>query len=192
MVDNNSGSSVGSALNGCRSPHSLQERAWSSQIWYKPSAEALRNVKKSVTVTDLKKQGAVALTTEQTKALIAGKTIWFQNTVTGEEYEAIYTRSVKSPSSGPLTPVQPGYITSKFADNQGQVQYRNVGSKFQEPSLVGDIAEASYLGASRPYYINDGKIVTDLVGRPWRLRFTSWGTNIWACGATSSAMPTTS
>ena len=32
-------------------------------------------------------------------------------------------------------------------------------------SLVGD-AESSYLGACRAYYINNGKIVTALVGTP--------------------------
>ena len=87
-------------------------------------------------MADLKKQGGVALTTEQIKALIVGKTIWFQNTVTGEKYEAIYTLSGKSPSNKPSTPVQPGYITEKFAENQGQVQLPYVGSQFLEPSLV--------------------------------------------------------
>ncbi len=34
------------------------------------------------------------------------------------------------------------------------------------PSAVGDVADASYLGASKAYYINNGKIVTALVGTP--------------------------
>jgi len=33
-------------------------------------------------------------------------------------------------------------------------------------SLTGDAVEASYLGASRTYNINNGKIVTELVGTP--------------------------
>ena len=43
---------------------------------------------------------------------------------------------------------------------------QHVGRRFTEPSLVGDVAEGSYLGASRAYYINNGKIVTALVGTP--------------------------
>jgi hypothetical protein len=34
------------------------------------------------------------------------------------------------------------------------------------PSLTDDAADASALGASRPYYINNGKLVTVLVGTP--------------------------
>ena len=33
-------------------------------------------------------------------------------------------------------------------------------------SLTGDLADASYLGASRTYNINNGKIVTELAGTP--------------------------
>jgi hypothetical protein len=34
------------------------------------------------------------------------------------------------------------------------------------PRLTGDAADASALGASRPYYIDNGKLVTALVGTP--------------------------
>ena len=46
------------------------------------------------------------------------------------------------------------------------MQISHVGRRFTEPSLSGDIAESSYLGASRAYYINNGKIITALVGTP--------------------------
>jgi hypothetical protein len=32
------------------------------------------------------------------------------------------------------------------------------------PSLTGNVADASYLATSSPYFINNGKIVTALVG----------------------------
>lgn len=108
----------------------------------------------------------MALTSDQIKVLIVGKTTWLQNTVTGDKYEILYGRSGKNPSGKPATPDQPGYITEKFADNQGQFQLRYVGRNFQEPSLVSDPATAGYLGTSSPYYINNGKIVTTLVGTP--------------------------
>ena len=103
---------------------------------------------------------------EQIKALIVDKTVWLQNNVTGDKYEILYGASGKSRSGKPVTPVEPGYITEKFAENQGQLQLRYAGRTFQEPSLVGDAATASYLGTSSPYYINNGKIVTTLVGTP--------------------------
>src|SRR5262249_2222323 len=137
-----------------------------SPIWYTPSAEARKNAKSGTTVTDLKKKGAVALNDAQLKALLVDKSPWVQNAVTGDRYQVTYSASGNAPGAKPAIPVQPGYVTQQFAANQGQVQINHVGRRFAEPSLSGDIAESSYLGASRAYYINNGKIVTALVGTP--------------------------
>jgi hypothetical protein len=144
----------------------IQERAWSSPVWYAPSAEARKSAKPGTTVAALKKQGAVALNDAQLKALIVEKSVWLENTVTGDKYQIVYSASGKSPSGKPATPVEPGYVTQRFAANQGEIQLKYVGSKMALPSLTGDAADATYLGASRPYYLNNGKIVTALVGTP--------------------------
>jgi Protein of unknown function (DUF3604) len=144
----------------------LQSRAWSSPIWYTPSANARKSAKRGTTVAELKKQGAVALSDTQLKALIVDKSTWLQNNVTGDKYQIVYGTSGKSTSGKPATPIEPGYVTQRFAANQAQFQLRYAGNRMALPSLVGNAAEASYLGNSGPYYINNGKIVTALVGTP--------------------------
>jgi Protein of unknown function (DUF3604) len=144
----------------------LQERAWGSPIWYAPSAAARKNARPGVTVADLRKQGATALDDAQLKALIVEKSIWLQNTVSGQKYMILYGDLGKGPDAKPLAPAEPGYDTQRFPANQGQFQVRYVGSKVATQSLTGDVVAASYLGTSRTYNIDNGKIVTDLVGTP--------------------------
>jgi hypothetical protein len=86
--------------------------------------------------------------------------------VTGAKLRITYSGSGIANSTQTLTPIDPSYVTSKLAQNQGQSQIRFAGSGALEASAAGDPMERSYLGATSPYYINNGKIVTVIAGTP--------------------------
>jgi hypothetical protein len=146
-----------------------QERAWSSPIWYTPTAEARRAAKAGLTVDDLKKQGAVALRDAELKTLLVEKSPYLQNNVTGSKLRMAFSASGRANVTETLTPKEPNYDTSKFAPNQGQKREYLAGRGALQPSETSDPAVSSYLGATSPYYINNGKLVTELYGTPFEI-----------------------
>jgi uncharacterized protein DUF3604 len=136
-------------------PLTGQERAWTSPIWYTPSAEARKNAPEGTTVADLKKKGAAALNDAQLKTLTAGKALWLRNNVTGEQFWQSFTV-------------------------EGHTTLFRIGTNASMPSGYGNVERDSYQGTTSPYKIEDGKLVTFVSQDPYALTFFKLGDTYYA------------
>jgi hypothetical protein len=136
-------------------PLTGQERAWTTPIWYTPSAEARKAAAPGTTVADLKAKGATALNDAQLKALLVGKAIWLRNNVTGEQFFQPFTA-------------------------EGQTNVMRLGSGAVFPSAFGNVARGSYEGTTTPYRIEGGRLVIPLSQQPYSFTFFKVGDSYFA------------
>ena len=116
----------------------VQDRAWTSPIWYTPSAELRANAPHGPTVADLTQRGATPLDDAQLRDLIVGKTFKIHNTATHQRFEITYG-----------------------ADGRRLISAIN--GKMPDLEQMGDILHPGGMAGAQ-YEVRDGRIITTIEG----------------------------